>query len=336
MNPTQGVKLLIADHRGQGTATHLAPMASAGLEVTTSVSLGRTLTLLESDAPDAIVLDPLAGGGSVELEKIQNYLKRTHTGLLVVSDPIDSLPTIRALRALGNRAYDLVPRGAPLEEFQLRIDHLSQRVFSHQELEEARYRAMHDDLTDLLRPRAFNHRLFEHFSATQRHGLPMALVLMDLDRFGSINKRFNHTIGDRLIAEVGRAILDFLRAEDVGGRLGGDEFGMILPYTNRVDAARVVHRVRQRIERISGRLDPLETIRVSTSLGFETFNGQDLDSVVTLREHAETALKKAKARGGNCGVYYRAPDDEEPAWPSSAPATPLAPDQDRPQPGSAI
>ena len=312
MNPTQGIKILVADHRGAGTLGSMAPLASAGLELENSHTLGNTLQSLEDGHPEVIILDPLTRGGLVELEKVSEYLKTSHTGVLLVVDPSDPLPTIQAARSLGHRAYDLISRGAPIEEFLMRVDHLGQRVFSHSELQEARYRAMHDDLTDLLRPRAFNHRLFEHFSATQRHGLPMALVLMDLDRFGSINKRFSHTMGDRLIAEVGRAILDFLRAEDVGGRLGGDEFAMILPYTNRVDAARVVSRMRQRIERISARLDPAQNIQISTSLGFETFTGTDLDSVVTMREHAEWALKKAKNRGGNCGVYFRAPDEDAP------------------------
>ncbi|MEZ6005670.1 MAG: GGDEF domain-containing protein [Planctomycetota bacterium] len=311
MNSLQGMQLLVADHRGQGTAPWVRSLSSSGLEVASSLTLGSTLAHLENAPPELVILDPLTRGGSSELAKLADCLGTHLCGLLVVCDPGDTLPTLQACRHLGGRPFDLVPRGAPLEEFLLRLDHLSQRVFATRELEEARYRAMHDDLTDLLRPRAFNQRLYEHFSATQRHGLPMALVLMDLDRFGAINKNFDHTVGDRLIAEVGRAIGDFLRTEDVGGRLGGDEFGLILPYTSRVDAARVVSRMRQRIERIATRLDPENIIRVSTSLGFETYGGQDLDSVTTLREHAEWALKKAKQRGGNCGVYYRTPNEGE-------------------------
>ncbi len=326
MNPTQGIRILIADHRGQGTATWLASLESAGVELSSSQTLGHTLAVLDEDAPDVLILDPLTRGGLVELEKLSHYLGSARTGVLIVSDPEDPRPAIQACRSLGQRDFDLIHRKAPIEEYLLRVDHLSRRVFAHQELEEARYRAMHDDLTDLLRPRAFNHRLYEHFSATGRHGLPMALVLMDLDRFGSINKQFSHTLGDRLIGEVGRAIVDFLRAEDVGGRLGGDEFAMVLPYTNRVDAARVVQRMRQRIERISARLDPEYQVHVSTSLGFETYDGSDIDSVTTLREHAEEALKRAKHQGGNCGVYYRAPFGDNPGQGQpAAPTGPLSP-----------
>ncbi|MFT5059192.1 MAG: diguanylate cyclase (GGDEF)-like protein [Planctomycetota bacterium] len=327
MNSSHGVRTLIGDHRGQGTTAWLAPLSSSGLDVDLSPTLAATLNFLVDSAPQVLVLDPLTRNCHVELTRITENLDPSSSAVLLVVDPSDPVPTIIAARILGSLPFDLVHRGAPVEEYQLRIEHLCKRLDSQGDLAEARYRAMHDDLTDLLRAKAFNARLFEHFSATQRHSLPMALVLMDLDRFGAVNKTFDHTTGDRLIAEVGRTIGDFLRAEDVGGRLGGDEFAMLLPYTGRVDAAHVVQRIRQRIERISSRLDASSAIHISTSIGFETYDGKDLDSVTTLRDHAERALKKAKARGGNCGVYFRTPDEPDSLEKSPAPLAPLAPNQ---------
>ncbi len=327
MKSSHGVRTLIGDHRGQGTSARLAPLSSSGLELDVSQTLGATLTYLADSTPQVLVLDPLTRGCQVELTRIIQELDPGQSAVLLLVDPHDPVPTIAAARILADLPYDLVHRGAPVEEFQLRIEHLCERLTSQGDLAEARYRAMHDDLTDLLRPKAFNARLYEHFSATQRHDLPMALVLMDLDRFGVVNKTFDHTTGDRLIAEVGRTIGDFLRAEDVGGRLGGDEFAMLLPYTGRVDAAHVVQRIRQRIERISARWDAPGTIQISTSIGFETYDGKDLDSVATLRDHAEKALKQAKARGGNCGVYYRSPGEPDSPEASPEPFAPLAPNQ---------
>lgn len=325
MKSTHGVRTLIGDHRGQGTTAWLTPLTSPGLEVDVSLTLGATLTYLADSNPQVLVLDPLTRGCIVELTRIAESLDPDISAVLLVVDPANPAPTIAAARALGAHAFDLVHRGAPVEEFLLRIEHLHERLCAKSDLTDARYRAMHDDLTDLLRPGAFNARLFEHFSATQRHSLPMALVLMDLDRFGAVNKTYDHPTGDRLIAEVGRTIGDFLRAEDVGGRLGGDEFAMLLPYTGRVDAAHVVQRIRQRIERISSRMDATQSIQISTSIGFETYDGKDLDSVAILREHAERALKKAKSRGGNCGIYFRTPDEPDTRENQLSPLAPLAP-----------
>ncbi len=327
MKSPQGVRTLVGDHRSQGTTAWLTPLSGAGLDVDVSTTLGATLAYLADSTPEVLVLDPLTRDCSVELTRIAELLDPAHCAILLVVDPADPVPTIAAARILGAHTLDLVHRGAPPEEHQLRIEHLYDRLCAHGDLAEARYRAMHDDLTDLLRPKAFNSRLFEHFSATQRHDLPMALVLMDLDHFGAVNKTYDHTTGDRLIAEVGRTIGDFLRAEDVGGRLGGDEFAMLLPYTGRVDAAHVVQRIRQRIERISSRMDATNSIHISTSIGFETYDGKDLDSVTMLREHAEQALKRAKALGGNCGIYYRTPDEPESQERSSVPLSPVAPNQ---------
>ena len=77
-------------------------------------------------------------------------------------------------------------------------------------------------------------------------------MLIDLDRFGEVNKRFDHTVGDELIARSGSVIRMILRTEDVGARLGGDEFAIVLPYTERVDAARVVTRLAARLRALSG------------------------------------------------------------------------------------
>jgi diguanylate cyclase (GGDEF)-like protein len=92
----------------------------------------------------------------------------------------------------------------------------------------------------------------------------------------------------------------------VAGRLGGDEFGVLLPYTRKVDAASVVQRLLDEIRGLSGPVPGhAEPLAVSASIGFETFSGRDLESVDELRAHAERALLHAKRRGGDQGIYFR-------------------------------
>ncbi len=311
-NPTL---ILVCDHRGEGLAETLRPLSSMGheLEIVTSVRDSRER--LAAACPDLVIFDPLAGGGSIELSQIQEILPAPAPPILLVADPANPLLALLSSRALTQSAHDIVRRDAPFEEFLMRIERLRQIAAGARELDEMRYRAAHDDRTELLRPATFQARLREHFSAAQRHRFDIALVILDLDDFRSINKKFDHTVGDVVIERVGAVIRDSLRTEDVGGRIGGDEFAVVLPYTRRIDAARVVQRLRDAIRALTGPLAVGEgrtpEVDVSASLGFETYDGTDLDSVETLRRRAECALRAAKERGGGCAVYFRSLETED-------------------------
>lgn len=299
--------ILICDHRGAGLADHLARLAVPGFRVRTSSHLRGSMELLASETPSLIVLDPLAPTGRAELEEIDRLRGEAPlVPLLFVADPDAQLPAALVARDLRDEAWDVVRRDASLEEFELRIARLEETATRFDELDELRYIALHDERTDLLRPKAFQERLREHFSAAQRHGLEMALLILDLDEFGRINKDFDHTVGDLVIARVGEVIRRALRAEDVAGRLGGDEFAVLLPYTKKLDGARVASRLRSEINELTedfrGRGLPA---RISCSIGFETFDGEDIETVEELRRHTEVALQRAKKMGGNQGVYFR-------------------------------
>lgn len=303
--------ILVCDHRGEGTSSWVAPLATAGYRLESTGNLRQTLLALTRGRPAVIVIDPLASGGEVELDAIARCRpQEPPTPVLVVADAQDPRPTVVGTRTLETGLWDLVYRDAPIEEFLMRIKGLQvrQRQMSETqaEMQELRHRAYHDDLTELLRGETFRFRVREHFSAAQRHGLDMALLHLDLDDFGAVNKEHDHLVGNYLIEKVGGVIQGALRAEDVAGRLGGDEFGVLLPYTRKIDAATVLQRLLSTISDLSGRPPGAKgEISVSASVGFETFNGRDLDTVDTLLRHTEEALHEAKRRGGNRGVYYR-------------------------------
>jgi diguanylate cyclase (GGDEF)-like protein len=300
--------VLVCDHRGEGSQSSVAALSSAGYLVVRSSNLRQTLERIAESHPAVIVVDPLSQGGSVELGAIEKARGKDRlTPVLVVAEAGDPAPSVQCGRALERGAWDLVHRGAAPEEFLMRVKLLEQHASRMAEMELLRHRAAHDDRTDLLRPISFQERLREHVSAAQRHKLDLALMLIDLDHFGKVNKLHDHTVGDLIIARVGSVIRNALRTEDVAGRLGGDEFAVLLPYTKKVDAAHVVQRLLDEIKELSGRLPGAKgDIDVSASIGFETFNGSDLEDVhTTLRLHAEEALRRSKLLGGNRGVYYR-------------------------------
>lgn len=300
-------ELLLLDLRDDVLERQVEPLAQAGYLPRLARHLAEGLSLLKEHTPDLIVLSPLTRVGSAELEVI-GRARQALGGLplLVASEADEAQRVLDALRATGPRGWDLVDRSAGDSEWQLRIDRLLEEGRLQREMDELRHRAAHDDRTDLLRPTSFQERLVEHFSAAQRHRFELALVMIDLDGFGQINKLHDHMVGDLLISQVGEVVRRNLRTEDIAGRLGGDEFAILLPYTRKQDAARVVERLRTELNKLSGRpMGARKDIRVSGSIGYETFAGSDLPNLEELRRHAERALRRAKERGGNCAVYYR-------------------------------
>jgi diguanylate cyclase (GGDEF)-like protein len=298
--------ILVSDHRGAGLAERRLALAAAGFAVELTRDLRASLAACAAARPDLILLDPLTDGAAVELDAIERAraLLPALVPVIVLHDDLEQLPATFAERARRG-LWDLMRRSASNAELLLRIELLRAQAERLGEVALLRHRATHDDRTDLLRPQVFQERLREHFSAAQRHGLDLALLVLDLDRFGRINKTFDHTVGDALIVEVAGAIRSALRAEDVAGRLGGDEFAVLLPYTKKVDAAQVAQRLREEIHLLTGTVPEAGATEISVSIGFETFNGADVDSVEELRRRAELALREAKRAGGNCGVYFR-------------------------------
>lgn len=312
-----------------------APLEALGVEIVLTSTPEATEKALTEGGFDVLVIDARAFGKG----GARPWGRTRSTGavpILLIADPTDPIPAVVAGRALRGSQWDLVHRDAPPEEILLRVERMMDQSQLLDDLETARYHASHDDRTGLLRPLRFDARLREHFSAAHRHRLELALVLVDLDGFGQVNKSYDHTVGDELIARAGSVIRMSLRTEDVGARLGGDEFALILPYTQRVDAARVVTRLAGRFRALSGpppqryhghQSDTRpESIAVSASIGFETFDGTDLRTPEELRQHAERALRAAKERGGNQGVYYRSLDEDD--WPAAevSPQVPALPE----------
>jgi diguanylate cyclase (GGDEF)-like protein len=304
----EAARILVADHRGGELEARAAYLAARPYELARSSSLRETARQIAAFRPALILLQPMTRG-TEELEAVD--FVRGEIPLLLQCERADPDAPQRVGRALSGGAWDLVFRDAPDEELELRATRLFALGALLRERNELRHLASHDDRTDLLRPKAFQTRLVEHFSAAQRHKLELALVLLDLDKFGTINKRHDHTVGDAIITKVGEAIRRNLRTEDVAGRLGGDEFAVLLPYTGKLNAASVVSRLRAAIAKLTGHFEGARgEVQVSASIGFETFDGADLDSLETLRRHAEIALRQAKTRGGDQAVYYRSPPPE--------------------------
>ena len=168
---------------------------------------------------------------------------------------------------------------------------------SHRELQRAVDRigelAIRDDLTGAYNRRYLMEALAREQSRADRLGAPFSLCLIDIDHFKSINDRFGHAAGDGVLKEFARLVPPELRAVDVYGRFGGEEFLVILPGTDTVGAQTCAERVRARTEATTFP----GAGQVTATVGVATYAGKE--PVGTLLARADKALYEGKNAGRN-------------------------------------
>jgi diguanylate cyclase (GGDEF)-like protein len=148
--------------------------------------------------------------------------------------------------------------------------------------------AMKDPLTGAANRRAFAERLRYEVARHARQQHDFALVALDLDGFKSVNDRFGHQAGDELLRQVAEALMIAVREQDTVARVGGDEFYVLAPETDRVGGERLEARVRSAIAGVTTGLDSL-----SASVGFALFP-EDAEDAAALIEIADAAAMEAK------------------------------------------
>ncbi len=157
-----------------------------------------------------------------------------------------------------------------------------------------------DPLTGILNRRTFLLRAEEECARSQRHKHPMAIAMLDIDHFKSINDRYGHAVGDRAIRHVADTVAARLRKPDVFGRWGGEEFALLLPDTDEDNALNLAQRLRQDVEQsplgLEASHEPPLCMAVSIGVaGFEQCHASMKEAL----DRADLALYLAKGKGRN-------------------------------------
>lgn len=162
-----------------------------------------------------------------------------------------------------------------------------------------------DSLTGALNRAGFSAELGELVNRTARTGEMSAVMLLDLDGFKAVNDSAGYALGDDVLKEVARCLQKGLRASDKVGRIGGDEFGIVvLHLINEEDAEWLAYKVLRAIEDI--RIPDQPDLRITGSIGIQVLPDQDCESVESVLAAADRLMYSAKKCGKN---QYRASND---------------------------
>ena len=170
--------------------------------------------------------------------------------------------------------------------------------------EELERQAWTDDLTGLSNRRYFMHRFECEYHRAVRHSRPSTLVMLDLDYFKKINDQYGHHAGDEVLRNFASLLQGNLRKEDVSGRLGGEEFSILLPDTTEEEALNILSRIRETLAKQN--LDDIgPAFQYGFSAGVMTLGQGNSIGVMDWMKMADQALYCAKKTGRNRDVLYK-------------------------------
>lgn len=198
----------------------------------------------------------------------------------------------------ANLAVNMIEFDEKPAAFIALIDITEQKLLQ----EKLQLMAMTDELTEVYNRRYFIIKGTEELYRAKRYQLPFALLMLDVDYFKRINDNYGHDMGDNVLKHLTILLQENLRNTDILGRLGGEEFGILLPNTDSDQAIILADRLRQIIEenplKIKEQLFPL-----TVSIGLSSF-ASDISNLDELLKRADLALYQAKEKGRNCVVKF--------------------------------
>lgn len=162
--------------------------------------------------------------------------------------------------------------------------------------------AMTDELTELYNRRAFISCLDKSLSRARRNAENLSVLMIDIDYFKQINDLYGHYVGDIALQHFSHKVKTSIRNEDIVGRLGGEEFAVLLPNTNKNEASALAEKLRKTLAGSVFEHEEKE-IGFTVSIGVATFEPPDMSPMLLLK-NADHALYLAKENGRNCVVKY--------------------------------
>lgn len=297
-----GCCLIIDDSRLARKALRRA-LVAAGVfgEIQEAADGEEALALLAGDLAerlDLVLCDLLMPGvdGFELLARFQADPRLADVPVIVLTGEEDLETKVQALES---GASDYLTKPFADAELLARVKVHRNLKLLREELREANERlrelAIRDPLTGVFNRRHWESLLAGELDRSRRHDRPVALILADLDHFKSINDRYGHVVGDRVLTAAARVLTEGVRGHDAVGRYGGEELVVLLPETGLEEALRVAQRLRDDLAALS--FDDVKGLEVRSSFGVAEARGVSAAGADLLVSAADDALYRAKRAG---------------------------------------
>lgn len=286
-------RILVVDDDAALTGYVEAVLGGAGMITRAETDPFAVMDAIAAFSPELVLLDlNMPGCSGAELATvIRQQDSLSSVSIVFLSGETDPTKQIEAMHTGGD---DFLPKTLRAEQLVSAVEARAKRF--------RRLRSMlvSDSLTGLLNHTATRHQIESEVARSRRENRPFCLVMIDIDHFKAVNDSYGHSVGDQVIRSLALLLKQRFRTSDPIGRLGGEEFGIVLTGAGRADASRIVEGLREKFAAMRFPVGDKE-LSVTFSAGIAQF--PDYEDAAALGDAADRALYTAKAAGRNRVVF---------------------------------
>lgn len=300
-DPQQTISILSIEDSDIDFITHKAMLNQfRNITLHRATSIQEGIRKIEDNQYSLIFMDYMLPDGT-GLEFMETLKEMgNNTPVIAITGQGDEMV---ASQFIQSGAYEYLPKGKTSKNtFSKIISNTLEKARLKKEVLKAREKMARmsamDELTGLFNRRYFNEALEREISRAKRHKIKLILGIMDLDHFKHINDRYSHLAGDMVLSSVGKLLRNCFRKDDLLCRYGGEEFALILPFTQVNEALLACERFRNKLSRYEFKYNGHE-FQITASIGIAQYDDTMTNPMKELVELADNALYQAKKEGRN-------------------------------------
>ncbi len=287
--------LIVDDDPNQVNALTIF-LTKEGYQVHSTTSAQRALDMTKEEKTDLIISD-------ISMPEMDGYslfeaVKQNESSKMIPFIFISARGEEDKIKGLKIGVDDYLTKPFDIKELAARVETLLGRVEEYKDI------SRFDGLTGALTRKAFEESMSDEILKAQQSGNVLSAVMVDLDYFKKVNDTYGHQAGDFVLISFVQFLLDNLRAEDILGRYGGEEFCIIMPNVQKQTACEILERIQKIFSKTSFYYEQDDlTIDITASFGVSSFPGDSIKAEGLIKK-ADAALYTAKEQGRNQVVIH--------------------------------